>query len=106
MRHISPAKAAFSVGTVLGLWHLLWVFAVAAGIAKPILDLILRLHFLQFDYSLAPFAVGTAAMLVGITFAIGALIGLLFALVWNWLSKAEDAKASDAPHVQPSRSPS
>lgn len=86
MRHLNPAKAAISVGAVFGVWHFMWVTLVATGVAKPVMDFVLRLHFIQFDYALAPFAVSTAAMLVGLTFAIGALLGLVFALVWNWLS--------------------
>lgn len=87
MRHLSPAKAAVSVGTVLGAYHLVWVTLVAIGVAKPFLDFILRLHFIKFDYTLAPFVVSTAVTLVAITFAIGAAFGLVFALVWNWLSR-------------------
>ena len=86
MRYLSPAKAAISVGAVFGVWHLMWVSLVASGVAKPILDLILKLHFLQFDYVLMPFVLTTAMILVGVTFAIGAVLGLIFALVWNWLS--------------------
>jgi hypothetical protein len=91
MRHFNPSNAAISVGTVLGAWHLLWVALVATGIAKPVLDFVLRLHFLQFEYTLAPFILSTAAMLVGLTFIIGALVGLLFALVWNWLGRRPEA---------------
>jgi hypothetical protein len=86
MRHLNPAKAAISVGAVFGVWHFMWVMLVATGVAKPVMDFVLRLHFIQFDYALAPFAVSTAAMLIGLSFAIGALLGLVFALVWNWLS--------------------
>lgn len=86
MRHLNPAKAAISVGAVFGLWHFMWVVLVATGAAKPVMDFVLGLHFIQFDYTLAPFAVSTAATLIGLTFAIGALLGLVFALVWNWLS--------------------
>ena len=96
MRQLSPAKAAISVGAVFGLWHLTWVILVASGVAKPIMDFILRLHFVQFDYAIAPFVVSTAATLVAVTFLIGAALGLVFALVWNWLS---------APRTQASNSP-
>ena len=95
MRHINPAKAAVSVGAVFGIWHLMWVTVVATGIAKPMLDLVLKLHFLEFEYSLAPFAASTAITLVGLTFAIGAVLGLLFALVWNWLSRNPEGRLSD-----------
>ena len=97
MRYLSPAKAAISVGAVFGVWHLMWVSLVASGVAKPILDLILKLHFLEFDYSLAPFAVSTAIVLVGLTFAIGAILGLIFALVWNWLSRSDSEESAARP---------
>jgi hypothetical protein len=97
MRYLSPAKAAISVGAVFGVWHLIWVSLVAFGIAKPILDLILKLHFLQFDYALAPFVLTTAMLLVGVTFAIGAVLGLVFALVWNWLSRPTPRETRSEP---------
>jgi hypothetical protein len=75
----------------------MWVSLVAFGIAKPILDLILKLHFLQFDYALAPFVLTTAMFLVGVTFAIGAVLGLVFALVWNWLSRSAPRESSSEP---------
>lgn len=114
MRHINPAKAAIAVGTVTGLWHLMWVVIVALGWAKPVLDFILRLHFIRLDVAVAQFAPGTAALLVGITFALGGLFGLLFAVVWNWLgrdtvrppiSPATSAAQAPQPAVRPSGSP-
>ena len=91
MRHLNPSKAAISVGTVVGAWHLMWVTLVAIGAAKAVMDFVLKLHFIQLDYTLAPFAISTAGLLVGLTFATGALFGLLFALVWNWLSVRSEA---------------
>jgi membrane protease YdiL (CAAX protease family) len=95
MRRIKPITAAVSVGAVFGIWHLLWVTLIATGVAKPILDFVLKLHFLQFEYALAPFVASTAITLVGLTFAIGAVLGLLFALVWNWLSRNPEGRLSD-----------
>ena len=69
---------------------------VAIGWAKPVMDFVLRLHFIQMQYALAPFALSTAAMLVALTFCIGALFGILFALVWNWLASGQ---ATDAANV-------
>jgi hypothetical protein len=93
MRRINPAKAALAVGIVIGLYHLAWVGLVAASLAKPFMDFVLKLHFIQLDYSMAPFDPATGAMLVALTFAIGALFGLVFAVVWNWLA----AKSADQP---------
>jgi hypothetical protein len=99
MRRINPTKAALSVGIVVGLWHALWVTLVATGFAKPVMNFILRLHFLQFDYGIAPFSLSIAATLVGLTFAVGAIFGLIFALVWNWLGA--QAAASGGAKPQP-----
>jgi hypothetical protein len=85
MRHVNPAKAAIAVGAVIGLYHLTWVTIVALGWAKPVLDFILQLHFIELNVAIAPFALGKAAALVVLTFALGALFGFIFALVWNWL---------------------
>ena len=79
MRRISPTKTAVAVGTVVGLWHVIWVTLVGVGWAKPVLDFILRLHFIQLQFELAPYSATTAATLVILTFAIGAFFGLVFA---------------------------
>ena len=95
MRHISPAKAAVAVGSVIGLYHLMWVTIVALGWAKPVLDFILRLHFINLNVAVAPFVFGTAATLVLLTFTLGALFGFIFALVWNWLGgEAEEGETA------------
>jgi hypothetical protein len=96
MQRINPIKAAMSVGIVIGLYHCMWVGLVATGAAQSVLDFILRLHFIELNIRMAPYDAMTGAMLVGITFAIGALFGLVFALVWNWL-------ASNASTGQPVR---
>lgn len=90
MRHIDPKHSAMSVGAVVGLFHLVWAALVAAGWAKPLMDFILGLHFIRLDYDIAPFALGTAAALVALTFSVGAVFGLVFALVWNQLAGAGD----------------
>ena len=86
MRHIHPNKAATAVGAVVGLSHFAWALLVAAGWAKPLMDFVLGLHFIRLDYAIAPFDLGTAAALVAVTFAVGYLFGLVFALVWNRLA--------------------
>lgn len=97
MKRISPTKAALSVGLVLGLYHFTWVALVALGIAKPVMDFVLKLHFIQMSYDVAPFSVSTASSLVALTFAIGAAIGLIFSLVWNWLTNRSATQARAAP---------
>lgn len=86
MRRISPIKTGVAVGSVIGLWHMMWVTLVGIGWAKPVLDFVLQLHFINLQYSLAPYSAVIAGELVVLTFAIGAVFGVLFALVWNWLN--------------------
>ena len=99
MRRIHAIKSGLSVGALVGLWHLGWVSLVASGWARPVLDFVLRLHFLKVEYDLAPFAPGAAAMLVAITFAIGFAFGLVFALIWNWLTRHPEPEVSNAGHA-------
>jgi len=86
MRQISPGKAGVAVGTVISLWHVAWVSLVAVGRAKPVLDFVLGLHFIKLDYSLSPYATATAGELIILTFVIGAIFGVVFAIIWNWLT--------------------
>lgn len=94
MRRISPTKSAVAVGAVIGLYHLVWATLVALGVAKPFMDFVLRLHFIRIAYEMAPFDVATAALLIGITSAIGAAFGLVFALIWNSLAGRTEGNLS------------
>ena len=96
MRHIQPFKTGIAVGAVIGLWHLVWASLVAAGWAKPFTDFVLGLHFIRLQYDLAPFALGTAAALVALTFAIGFAFGLVFAVIWNWLAASASSARTPA----------
>lgn len=89
MRRINPVRSALAVGLVIAVYHLCWLILVATGVAKPFMDLVLRLHFIRFDFAMLPFDLGTAAGLLALTFGVGALFGLAFGLVWNWLGRRE-----------------
>lgn len=105
MKRISPAKAALSVGFVVGLYHLCWIALVAVGQAKPFMDFVLRLHFIQLSYEMAPFSTSMAALLIALTFTIGAAFGLVFALVWNWLTNRQAAEPTNASVRKPATPP-
>jgi hypothetical protein len=96
MRNISPAKSALSVGSIIGLYHFAWVCLVATGYAKLFMDFVLRLHFIRFDYEMVPFSLANAAGLVALTFAIGAIFGLIFTLIWNSLAARSRAEREPA----------
>lgn len=85
MRHLSKLKSGLALGIVVGIGHLAWTMLIAFGTAKPVLDYILKLHFLEFTYTLAPFDAVTAMTLVAVTAGVGFVFGVIFAAVWNWL---------------------
>lgn len=60
----------------------MWAILVALGIAKPIMDWVLSLHMISLAYTVGPFDVISALMLVVFTaivgYALGYLIGMFF----------------------------
>jgi len=82
---IRPDRTALILAILLGSWHLVWALLVAAGWAQPLIDFIFWIHFIQPVYAIQKFNIGIALLLVGITAAIGYVIGWIFAVLWNKL---------------------
>ncbi len=88
MEKLNKNSAGLAVGLFFGLAHLVWAVMVALAWAKPFLDWILHLHFMDLRYSLNPFAFATALWLVIITFIVGYVFGWALAAVWNAVHKS------------------
>jgi len=82
---IRPDRTALILAILLGSWHLVWALLVAAGWAQPLIDFIFWIHFIQPVYAIQKFNIGIALLLIGITAAIGYVIGWIFAVLWNKL---------------------
>jgi len=89
MRTINPVKSGFALAALFGLWHLLWAICVGVGFAQLLINFVFWLHFLNSPFAVAAFHWSTALLLVLVTSAIGFFFGFVFALVWNWLHRAE-----------------
>jgi hypothetical protein len=85
MKTINPNGAGLVLGALLGGWHLTWAALVAVGLAQPLIDFLFWIHFIKPVYVVEPFEIGRAVILVLITAAIGYVVGLAFALLWNRL---------------------
>jgi hypothetical protein len=85
MLTIRPIRAALVLAILLGSWHLLWAVLVAVGWAQPLIDFIFWIHFIRPVYVIEKFNAGTALLLIGVTAAIGYVVGWCFAVVWNKL---------------------
>ena len=89
MQQISPIKTGLALGAAVGLWHIFWVALVATGNAQFVMGVILYLHFITTNVSIAPFHMDKAIVLVGLTSAVGGVFGAVFALIWNSLHTGE-----------------
>ncbi len=85
MKAIHPIKAAVTLAVLLMLFHACWAATVAIGWAQPLINFILRLHFIQPFYVILPFDFVTAFMLLAMAGAAGFIAGLVFATLWNRL---------------------
>lgn len=83
MSQLNANKSGLAIGIFYALGHLGWVGLVAAGLAKPLLDWILSLHFFVWTYEITPFALGPAVVLIAFTFVCGYVTGWVFAALWN-----------------------
>ncbi len=88
MNKVSSNKIGLVLGGILALWHALWAVLVLAGVAKPIMDWILKLHFLNIEYSLNDFDIVNAVLLVLVTGAIGYILGVIVGWLWNMIHDA------------------
>lgn len=88
MHSINPARAGLAFGIVLGLSHFCWATAVALGWGPGLLNLILRVHFIEPVLPMYSFNLGMAVLLITFTALAGFAFGALFGAVWNWLNKA------------------
>jgi len=88
MSHLNPTKAALAVGLFFSFVHLVWSLLVAFGLAQAVLDFIFWVHMIRAVYLVDTFNLVASLALVILTFFVGALIGFVFAKIWNWLHKA------------------
>lgn len=80
---ISGHRLGLALGYLFALLHLLWAIVVAAGLGETKMSWIFSLHFIDMAYSMLPFNLLTAVLLVVLGFVGGYILGLLFALFWN-----------------------
>ncbi len=84
---VNQNKTGLMVGAFLGLWHLLWSILVALNLAQPLLDFVYWMHFLNNPFTVGPFNVVTALVLIVVTSAVGYVIGWVLAWIWNKVHK-------------------
>ena len=80
---LNKKGVALALGLLMALWHAVWALMVLFGWAQGFYDWILSLHFISLPLVILPFHLGTAVLLVIVTFIVGYIIGWIFAAIWN-----------------------
>lgn len=87
MQKLNKNAVGLTLGALVALAHLGWLILVSIGLAKPLYDLILKLHHISLSYAILPLSLGLAIGLLAITFIVGYVFGWVFATLWNKFSK-------------------
>ncbi|MBP6946147.1 MAG: hypothetical protein Greene07147_612 [Parcubacteria group bacterium Greene0714_7] len=87
MTQLNPKKTALALGVFFGGVHVLWSALVALGVAQAVLDFIFWLHMIRAVYLVDTFNLVASLSLVLMTFVMGAVVGFIFAKIWNWLHR-------------------
>lgn len=87
MQKLNKNAVGLALGTFAALAHLGWLILVGVGLAKPLYDLILKLHHISLSYTILPLSLGLAVGLLIFTFIAGYAFGWVFATFWNKFSK-------------------
>lgn len=84
---LQEKQVALALGVFVGGLHLIWALLIALGFAQGLMDFVYGIHMLNNPFIVAPFSVGTAVLLVVVTFVVGYVGGWIFARLWNYLHK-------------------
>ncbi len=84
---LNKHKVGVALGSLLGTVHAVWSLLVALGWAKPVMDFIYGLHFMDNPFMMRDFTLGNALLLVLVTSLVGYVMGWMFGYFWNRLHK-------------------
>jgi hypothetical protein len=84
---LGPKHTALTVGLFAAIMHILWSLAVAIGFGQGWTGWVLSLHFLSMSVTITAFNFVTAITLAIFAFVAGAVVGWIFATVFNWVGK-------------------
>ena len=79
----NPLKTGLVFGVFVALMHAGWSTLVALGLAQRLIDFIFWVHFVTPPFRIEAFDGARAALLIGVTFSVGLVAGIVAALIWN-----------------------
>ncbi|KKQ35392.1 MAG: hypothetical protein US50_C0016G0022 [Candidatus Nomurabacteria bacterium GW2011_GWB1_37_5] len=84
---LNKKQTGLGLGLLFGFMHLMWVLAVALGIAQSLIDMMLNYHFISASKTVTMVNLGSGLMGVVGAFICGYIVGWFFALFFNLASK-------------------
>mgnify|MGYP001615723692 CR=1 FL=1 len=72
-----------TVGTFVGLVHLVWALLVGTGMAEGKINFIFGLHFLSIPFTMLSFSWMGGLVLVVVSSIVGYIVGSVFGYIWN-----------------------
>jgi cell division protein FtsX len=88
MHPLVPEKVGLSLGLLFALVHFVGILLIQWD-GSGFVNWLKALHFISADvpFTVLPFELGTAIVGIIAAFVTGAIIGALFAWIWNWSLK-------------------
>jgi hypothetical protein len=87
MAKVNANKLGLTVGIFAAVFHATWAILIAIGILQTWLNWILPMHFVSNFFTLLPFSISNALILIVCAFIGGYITGWVFAVLWNWVEK-------------------
>lgn len=84
----NPFRTGLAFGVFIALMHAGWSALVALGLAQKLIDFIFWAHFIAPPFHIEAFDWARAAILVGVTFTVGFIAGIIAAMIWNVFHRA------------------
>ncbi|EKD33282.1 MAG: hypothetical protein ACD_76C00054G0008 [uncultured bacterium] len=82
-----PLKLGLTFGLFSGLVHLAWSVLVALGWAGPLMNWLFKIHFIQSPYSMLPFNLGQAVLLIVVAALAWFVFGFVVGSIWRAVAK-------------------
>ncbi len=85
---VNPVKVGLVFGIFVALAHTGWAALVATHHAQRLVDFIFWAHFIAPPFHVEAFDAMRAGILVGVTFAVAFIGGVVASIIWNVFHRA------------------
>ena len=86
-QHLNPTKTGLALGGLVGGVHLVWSILIAFGWAQTLVNFSQWAHMVSVPVVVKTFDLSAAITVIVIAGIIGAVVGNVFARIWNYLHR-------------------